>query len=331
MKRIQALDVFRGFAALSVILYHYTTQYRSLYQYPFPDYADFTYGYLGVQFFFIISGFVIFMTVNQSNHWGEFLYRRFSRLYPTFWFCLIVTILSVRIMGLPGRETSLKATLINFTMLPKAFGVPSVDGAYWSLLPEFFFYLLMAFLMGTNQVRKTHIWCSIWLLIILLANLLPFPSFIKGLLNTRYGMYFIMGIMFYLIKTKEDKSVFPHVMIILCYLTTFLVRISYLEEILIGSIVLIFYLFVYEKMNWTCNKALIFLGRISFPLYLLHQNLGYIIMNFCRPFFRNGSILIIFPPIIISIALATLVHFFVEKPSQRFLRNKFHSPQVSPI
>lgn len=328
MKRIQTLDVFRGLAALSVILYHYTVQYHSLYQYPFPRYMDFTYGALGVQFFFIISGFVIYMTVNQSTHWMQFLYRRFSRLYPTFWFCLIVTALAVGVLGLPGRETSLRDTLVNFTMLPRAFGVREVDGAYWSLLPEFFFYLLVAFLMGAGVIRKTYWWCSVWLVVIVLGNLLPVPSFIKGLLNIHWGMFFIIGIMLYHIKNKETRTIVPHVLIVLCYAATLLILSSVVEALLVAAIVVIFYLFVYEKLNWICYKPLVFLGRISFPLYLLHQNLGYILMNHIRPLF-GGSPLIILPPILFSIGLATLVHFFIEKPSQRFLRDKFLSAQPS--
>ena len=67
-KRIEVLDAFRGIAALSVVLYHFTYRYSSLYEIPIPVKlpAILNYGYLGVHLFFIISGFVIYMTINKG-------------------------------------------------------------------------------------------------------------------------------------------------------------------------------------------------------------------------------------------------------------------------
>src|SRR5689334_14165617 len=88
--RIQVLDVFRALAILGVMLHHYLSRYappdhvRNLYgyQHHYPQWFDL--GAMGVQFFFIISGFVIFMTLERCQHLVEFWVRRIARLYPAY-------------------------------------------------------------------------------------------------------------------------------------------------------------------------------------------------------------------------------------------------------
>ena len=147
MKRFETLDAFRGLAALAVVILHYTSAYRLHYGHFYNKSFDFKYGYLGVQFFFMISGFVIFLTLNYSTSAIDFLYKRFSRLYPVFWACVFITFTIIAALGLPGREKSFYTIKWNLTMIPTVFGSSAIDGAYWSLVPEFFFYLNMAFLL----------------------------------------------------------------------------------------------------------------------------------------------------------------------------------------
>jgi peptidoglycan/LPS O-acetylase OafA/YrhL len=80
--RLLELDVFRGLAALAVVLFHYTTVYERTYDHHDEMLFDFSLGHYGVQLFFIISGFVIFMTLNRTKSALDFVVSRFSRLYP---------------------------------------------------------------------------------------------------------------------------------------------------------------------------------------------------------------------------------------------------------
>lgn len=98
--RFIELDALRGIAALSVMLFHYTAYYRKLFNTPFSENVDFKYGFYGVSLFFMISGFVIFMTIKKCNTASEFAFKRFTRLYPTFWVCVIITFLGVKLWGL---------------------------------------------------------------------------------------------------------------------------------------------------------------------------------------------------------------------------------------
>jgi peptidoglycan/LPS O-acetylase OafA/YrhL len=100
------LNALRGFAAFAVMLFHYTSRYGQLYGYN--DLLPFhmSWGQYGVQLFFLISGFVIFMTLGRTRQPINFVVGRFSRLYPTYWAGVIATFTIVAVMGLPGRETS---------------------------------------------------------------------------------------------------------------------------------------------------------------------------------------------------------------------------------
>ena len=86
------------------------------------------------------------------------------------------------------------------------------------------------------------------------------------------------------------------------------------------SFVGLFYLFVYGKLKFLGNsKVLVFLGAISYPLYLIHENVGLIIINYFDTYFemRNLSIMI---AIIISIVLAYVVTYYLEPPFNKIIK-----------
>ncbi len=87
-KRYQELDSLRGVAALMVVVFHFTMG-RKEGQYLF------NLGNTGVELFFIISGFVIFMSINKMKNSKEFIINRFTRLYPTYWTCVTFTFILI--------------------------------------------------------------------------------------------------------------------------------------------------------------------------------------------------------------------------------------------
>ena len=89
-QRLVTLDYLRGIAALAVMCLHMTEQIGAIHQYPG---KIFSYGYLGVDLFFVISGFVIFFTLNSKSSPGKFIIARFSRLFPTYSFAVSLAML----------------------------------------------------------------------------------------------------------------------------------------------------------------------------------------------------------------------------------------------
>ncbi|MBI9061925.1 MAG: acyltransferase [Marinilabiliaceae bacterium] len=317
--RLTVLDAFRGIAALAVVLYHYTIRYSLLYDFETPSFMQvFKYGYLGVHLFFIISGFVIFMTIQKNNTPLLFLYKRFTRLYPTYWICLIVTLLAVSIFSLTGRHISITASLINFSMFQEALNIPHVDGSYWSLTIELFFYLQIAFLLALKSIKHLYYWATLFLLLFISNKIIhiPLKSFY---LNLHYSPLFLAGIFFYKLKFLKTKWI-DHIFIICCLISYVFFSKSHAEQIIITLFFILFYFFVYNKLEFIGIKPLLFLGEISYALYLLHQNIGYIIMNVVRDYTNNYSIVLL-TPIFFSIILAWLVTKYAERPLMKTLRN----------
>src|SRR5258708_16367150 len=84
--RFEEIDVLRGLAAMCVVLSHYSTHCVGFFrEAPFGLELHTVYGFYAVQLFFIISGFVISLTLEKSNSWRDFAFSRLSRLYPAYW------------------------------------------------------------------------------------------------------------------------------------------------------------------------------------------------------------------------------------------------------
>src|SRR5262245_34438087 len=138
--RLIEIDSLRGLAALSVVLFHYTTRFAELYGPTERMTVAFPYGFYGVNLFFIISGFVIFMTLERTRRPMDFVVSRFSRLYPAYWTCVAITFAVTHWLGLPYKTVDLLSALANFTMIQGFWGVPHVGGVYWTLEVELLLY-----------------------------------------------------------------------------------------------------------------------------------------------------------------------------------------------
>src|SRR3954471_5447882 len=98
--RLVELDALRGVAVLLVVAFHYTARFAEAYPAAGAGAPDFSFGAYGVHLFFIISGFVIIMTVDRSERAADFVVARFSRLFPAYWTAILIT---SAVLWLPGR------------------------------------------------------------------------------------------------------------------------------------------------------------------------------------------------------------------------------------
>ena len=316
--RILELDVLRGLAVIGVILFHYLTKYNEEYQSTGARFS-FEYGHFGVELFFLISGFVIFMTVDKVKNAKGFIWLRFSRLFPVYWSGIILTTVFVLLFGLVGREVSWKSILFNFTMLQELFNIPHVDGAYWSLLPELMFYFLMAIVLFFKKKAYINSISVVWLIAMVINTLTELPISIVQILNLKYGMLFVAGIQFYLIKEKElnKKKLSQSIVLIVFSILTYAVVIKDIVSFsIVFSFYILFFLLVYNYLKFLKIRWLIFIGSISYPLYIVHQNIGYILMNELNlPFLIEFTL-----AILLSIVMAIFIHYGIEKPTLKFLR-----------
>src|SRR5262245_30053823 len=144
--RIAGLDVLRGCAAAAVMLHHHGQYYDVLYPGRVPLSFDLGPGHFGVELFFIISGFVILMTIERKRTGWEFAISRAARLMPAFLAALLLAtaLLAVNPMPPSLNTPSARQFLANLTMAPSLLGEIDIDVPYWTLTYELVFYVLMA-------------------------------------------------------------------------------------------------------------------------------------------------------------------------------------------
>jgi peptidoglycan/LPS O-acetylase OafA/YrhL len=153
------VDALRGIAALAVVLYHFLDRHEETIGHIGEPLIWAPWGAHGVQLFFVISGFVIFLTLDRTRSSMDFIVSRVARLYPAYWAAMLFTLSVVLLLGLPYyRPQSLWQILINVSMWHSLFGVPHVEGAYWTLYVEVCFYVVMLALFATDQLRRIELW-----------------------------------------------------------------------------------------------------------------------------------------------------------------------------
>jgi peptidoglycan/LPS O-acetylase OafA/YrhL len=326
--RLNEFDALRGIAVLMVVGFHYTTRYQELYGHSRPLLFELSLGRYGVQFFLILSGFAIFMTLQKTHHYLNFIVSRFARLYPAYWAAVVLTFSAVSIFSLPGRETNLCEAVVNLSMLQTLFHVPNVDSAYWILpiILIFYFYMIVLYILGL--LPQIEIIATVWLTIMVLSKVLEMefgiiiPGIIKMSLLISYANLFLAGIMFYKFYFGS-KSLKIHFLIGTCLVVQFI--IGGLTSGIVCSVFFgILYLCAFHKTYYLTIKPLVFLGSISYSLYLLHQNIGYIIMRglYSHNFSQPSAICI---ALIASISLASVLTFVIENPAREAIRTHWNT------
>jgi peptidoglycan/LPS O-acetylase OafA/YrhL len=294
--RVNEIDLLRFVAALSVVLFHYTFRgyaADSLSEMPYPALAPVAkYGYLGVELFFLISGFVILMTAS-SGTLKDFTISRAVRLYPAFWQCCTITFLVTVLAAPAGMSVTLPQYLANMTMLSGFAGVPSVDGVYWSLFVELQFYALIAVVLTIGRIHQAQWFFLLWLVATLAMEAFPAPGKLRFVLIADYAAYFIAGAIAYLIWAR-GMSILRVAAFVAAWglaLCQSLESLPAIEEhyrtpmsgtvvaMTITSIFAVMFLVAARKTGALGRRRWLVLGALTYPLYLLHQNIGYILFN----------------------------------------------------
>ena len=289
-KRNDVIDAFRGVAILSVMVFHYTVRWAP------PDYgASNVYGYhfsyspflnlgaLGVELFFVISGLVIAMTVERSRDAVDFIAKRMARLYPAFLVAMLLTFAVTHFASVPSFRTSFWDLPANLTMVPGEFRVRAVDGAYWSLAWELEFYFLVSIAFF---FFRANFWMPIVVLMCLAVPLrcIGFHAdMLDRLLVAKYAPLFLLGIGGWLLllkRRRKEGSAVLAVALVLCALdvgnyATHGMPVWAVSAYLTGGVAVMFVLlhtgFSFGPLTW--------IGRVSYSLYLIHENIGVILIR----------------------------------------------------
>lgn len=323
--RLEELDCLRGLAALSVVLFHYTKRYQDLYGFDISPLMNFSLGHYGVQLFFVISGFVIFMTLKRCKIPMDFVVSRFARLFPVYWVALTLTFCCLVIIGIEGKNPTIFEYVVNLSMLQGFFGVKDVDGVYWTLMWELQFYVFAYIVFKYGAEKHIHSILAAWLGIqTIIGVLLLFdvwvPWKVQHLLLAPYSNLFSAGIIFYLIR-EEGPSAFKYLLLALALGNELLMHS--IESFLICSgIFLILLSFVNQRLGFIINRPMLYLGGISYSLYLIHEAIGWISIRYLQGqgLEVNLSILL---TIMLVLSLASILTYSVERPAMRKIRSTY--------
>jgi peptidoglycan/LPS O-acetylase OafA/YrhL len=317
--RLTELDALRGLAAMAVVIFHFLSGYPNL----FPEQAHVgvraDWGRFGVDLFFAISGFVIFMTLNHTTDAKDFIVSRFSRLFPTYWFCIIITFCAMHMIGPDELKVTPEDALVNFTMFQLLLFTDHVDASYWSLLPELVFYFCMICLWregGLKQVERTLLF---WFALTWAIRLLPmsFPV-LKVLLLVEFLPFFALGILTFRVWRGERSLAgqLPVWAVSLLTLIVFLPKVETISYIVVSAIMM---LLGTGKLSWLRHPVLVWLGVISYPLYLIHQYIGYTVMLHLDAFGISPALSLV-SAFIVALGLAAAISRWIEKPALAVIR-----------
>jgi peptidoglycan/LPS O-acetylase OafA/YrhL len=335
-KYVYELDYLRGIAALSVVAYHLTSYgpYKKwMVDSPITAIESVThYGLFGVHFFFMISGFVILMSAQKASL-KQFAVSRAARLYPAFWAGCVITTAVAYTLGSAFPLPSLPSFLANITIVPEWFGANMIDGAYWSLLVEVHFYIFIAAIIALGLMAKIETVLYGWICLAV-ADLFISIWKLQFLFNIRWASLFAAGALAWIILdqggSKKRWAAFC-----ICGLLSVLKFGTYIglslnwadykaDPISIAIIVSCFACFALvatEKLKLPQSKLGFYMGALTYPVYVVHQNFGYSIYNVLRSdaygLSKASALLIVLSSVLFT---AFLVFKLIEKPLGSFIK-----------
>jgi len=313
--QIASLNLLRGFAALYVCCYHILpAAFESI---PFLH-STFSFGYLGLDLFFIISGFIIPYSMFKNDYslkrFPKFMLKRSVRIEPPYIVSFLIIIfaryLYVQIHNWQYPEYywpfrhDWKQFGLHFFYLNQYFGYESYAPVYWTLAIEFQFYLLIGFLfpliIGTKKIIPVT-------LLVLSSAFIWFFDFRYNWFIFQYGYLFITGILIFLFTVKRISfKVFSLLFVVIATLLYFKNGLDVLVTAVAGTVAIISI-----KREW---KVTNFLGTISYSLYLIHCEAAGWITNYLDTVIKNRMVLCV-SAVLFAIGFATLLWYFVERPA----------------
>lgn len=285
------LDLLRFFSSLGVVFHHTFSFY---------------YGRLGVYLFFIISGFVIYFSLQKGLK--EYVWGRFLRLYPIFWVCATITYLVTVAYKV---HIDFRYYLQGLLMLNSGRMETMIDGVYWTLTFELLFYLYIGVFVLLFSKKYLQWFFIGWLLISFFGFYLRLDQiFFVKLLSIRFAPYFVFGGMLallidrYAVLSVKEKFLYIGTLIASSLLPIYIsARIAAQKDFITNftgsfapdelrvvlSFFILFPLAVYLSYFDFAKKPLFarvccILGGITYPLYLLHWKIGKTIISSYEPY-----------------------------------------------
>ncbi|EFD51664.1 acyltransferase [Micrococcus luteus SK58] len=328
--RFRELDGLRGLAALAVVFSHYTGAHNSHYPQDPAAFHDAAWGAAGVQLFFIISGFVIFMSARGARRPSDFAISRAARLYPPYWISLVFAVVLLLLHPVPGFPFTWGQALVNLTMVQRWVGVDNVVDVYWTLAVEMQFYVIILILLYLTRCRlsdRVVLWGSIawsvisWGVVLFTAPHVGWdpqrdPLWVKLLNNAtvaEYAPLFVLGMALYIARQTGRHRGWVAAAAVSAVGSTFVMRGMPLALEVLVVVLLAVTVMLRERTSVLLLAPVQWYGKISYSLYILHAIPGYILIHALWPYVgRNMAMLV-------ALAVVSVLAWALQKYGEEHL------------
>ena len=339
---VRILEPLRGIAAFSVMWFHFTN--RGVIANDVLT-ASGSYGWLGVEVFFVISGFILPYSMWRGGYRvkknaGIFVLKRIIRLDPPYIVTIGLTIglwyLSALTPGFQGNppDLSIGQLLAHLGYLNAFLDYAWLSPVFWTLAIEFQYYILIAVLYPL--IAHDNPLVRSGTLVVLALTALVVPN--RAIVFSWMGL-FAMGICTFMHYTEKMKPITYYSFMIglapVLYFSkgTDVLIVGVCTSLLIAHLRLPEDVFGKEGPGWA--RALGFLGTISYSLYLIHVPIGGRVINLASrlPNTLGIQILTLLAATTVGLTAAYLMYRFVEEPAKRWssgIRYRREASETSP-
>lgn len=337
-KRILELDAVRAFAAINLLLFHFTLVFQNKYGYSTPLGFDLPYGKYGVQLFFMLSGFVNAMTLLKKRDPKNFIAARFIRIFPSYWIVTLLNVILLSTFSMFAVTPDVSQFAANMTVMPKLFGYDCWEPVTWTLQVEMLFYfVLMILFMGgalNNPLRTAMIICGISGFGVPLVHSVTaawpestyagLAEFLSSLFILKWLPLFMMGMLLYQIKIKNGNWIHNALGILAAAITFHIIDHRGHNPVATAMLFTMLVMSAYGKIPLFRWKPLMIVSASSYALYLFHNNLGCL---FIKTLDNLGipSLAAFALGIVASFVFAVIYTYKFEQPFTKMLRDKWIS------
>lgn len=347
--RIDQITFTRFIAAFAIVIFHFGLK---IFPFSHPLVSPIFYlAKIGVSYFFILSGFIMVIAYHQKSkiNFIDFIKNRVARIFPVYLFAISLFVLHNAIFGgyLNFKDIILNVTTLQAWIPGKAL---SLNYPGWSLSVEFFFYALFPFLF--NLVFKKYdlkvtalLILLFWAVSQLFFNIMVNTSFYQGYGSKSHDFLyyfpflhlnqFLIGNIagFYFINNPQKRGNFDIVILGLILVLIILLRLNLPLNYHNGLMAVVFVplvLFVAYNQGFITkifqNKTLIFLGEISFGMYILQVPIYYWSKQILKAFQLEGQSITFYFSVAFLILFSSLSYLYLEVPVRNLIKNfKFES------
>lgn len=352
--RLDSLTSLRFFAAMLVLGHHFA---RALMPSSVIDSVS-SVGFVGVSFFFVLSGFVLMWTYQPALPVRHFYARRLARIYPMHLLTAIIAIgLLLQWRQHVGVWESLTNLLLVQAWIPAEHFAGSLNIVAWSLSCELFFYLCFPYLASRaqrwNLTAAAAVTAAIVLIVAVAATLLLPAQIAAAFLyaNPAYRMgEFVFGVLLALAIRRGYRPRIP------VWLALALLACGYLAALalsfgwgaiglppagmkafatmafVLGACATIAAVTVSDlegRPSLFRRAPLVRLGEASFALYMIHLLIAHAWIEWIgSPESLRASVLLAAGLTVVSVAASLAMYRWFEKPIERVLRRRFGTPPV---